>query len=298
MPLIGADSEVPQPDLYAGHDVWAVYLAGDVGHVWSEAEVRELGAHGVRGVLPIVVPPQSDWWSADAGAEVLVRLVAQARAWGLYHGAPLCLDIEEATAEALVSAGKAAAVFDRWLGACATYGYRPWTYGGETWHHAIGDQANRWLASWPAPTPANPNVPAGYAGWQYEGSAENGRIDRDVFDVATYLSTTTLQTETVNEKESDVRDRETGAEIPGTEESPAETSSEESPGAEAAETPVEEEAEKVTSAIDAQSTEAEHTADAPPTPTHAAELRDLASKLAVHVEELKAIAETLEGPKS
>lgn len=264
MPLVGADSATPHPNLYAGHDVWGVYVAGSTPHIWTPAEVKDLAAHGVRGAMPIVVPSQEEpWWATDQGAEALVRLVAFARAWGLHVGSPLCLDIEEATAEHIAAThGLAKEVESRWANACATYGYHPWTYGGKIWHEAVGDPSSalKWLAEWPNVRPANPPLPPDYHAWQYASGPD---IDLDVFEPGrTYLSTSDLQPITL---EANVRDRETGAVIPGTEdeETPAEESTE---TPEAADTPVEEvheapvEAPPAPAVIDVATPAKEHTA--------------------------------------
>jgi hypothetical protein len=201
--LSGGDSAFPQDDLYTGHTVWGFYIAGSTPHVWSPAQVRDLGAHGVKGAMPIVVPPQNTaWYAGDEGAAELIRLVAAARAWGLFHGSPLCLDIEEGTAEAIAKKrGLAKAVESRWAAACATYGYHPWTYGGVLWHTTVGDPSSalKWLARWPTRTPTNPKVPPNYHAWQYAGNVHGGRMDLDTFEAGrTYLNPHTLQPITVS----------------------------------------------------------------------------------------------------
>lgn len=189
----GADSELPQPGLEGGKEIWGVYIAGDVGHVWTKGEIEGLGRVGVRAVLPIVIPPQSPqgdagwWWAEDEGAKRIVLLVAEARAWGLAGGSPLCFDIEEGTAEAMLKVDPAlpGKVEARIFAACAAYGYHAWTYGGLTWHNAVKDhKSHRWLAHWskasgeegPAPTTLE-----GYGAIQYAGNVQNGRIDLDLF---------------------------------------------------------------------------------------------------------------------
>ena len=188
--LPGADSELPQPGFETGKEIWGVYIAGDIAHVWSHAEVASLGLAKVRAVLPIVIPtppsPGVPWWfAADEGAVALVRLIADARAWGLPGGSPLVLDIEQGTAEAMIAhdATLPAKVEARFAAAATAYGYHPWTYGGATWHDAVGPGhvAKRWLAAWPATPPTSLELPAGYDGWQYEGNAKGGRIDLDIF---------------------------------------------------------------------------------------------------------------------
>lgn len=191
--LNGADSELPQPGLEGGREIWGIYIAGNIGHVWQKSEIENLGRAGVRAVLPIVVPPQSAsadgwWWTEDEGAQTIVRLVAEARAWGLQGGSPLCFDFEEGTAEAMIGVDRTlpAKVEARVFAACTAYGYHGWTYGGKTWHDAVGagHKCHRWLAAWEKEAGEVGKVPTsleGYGAIQYAGRVEGGRVDLDVF---------------------------------------------------------------------------------------------------------------------
>ncbi len=184
---LGADSAEPQPDLYRGHDIWAVYVGGATPHIWTHEEVAALGDEGVRAVLPIVVPGQSrQWWLGDAGAAELRALAQLARTWGVPAGSPLCLDIEEGQAEQLHDYLPSVAV--EWVNAASALRFLPWSYGGTLWHSATAGLHRRWLAEWPDTVPADPEPPPGFMGWQYQGNAEGGRIDRDVFRAGVYLS--------------------------------------------------------------------------------------------------------------
>lgn len=180
-PLAGADSAVPQPSYYGGRTVWGIYVAGDTPHVWTRNEMAELGLGRVRGVLPIVVPPQiGDWWQGETGGyDHLELLVRQASAWGA-HSCGLCVDIEQTLAESM--GAQARVVAKAWVAAAESHGFRPWSYGGRTWHEASAEVDHlRWLAEWPDPTPSAAQLPEGYDGWQYAGGAEGGRIDLDIF---------------------------------------------------------------------------------------------------------------------
>lgn len=194
--LRGADSAVPQPEFYPGHDVWGVYVAGDTFHVWSKAEVAALGAGGVRGILPIVVPDQkANWWGENDGYGTLEALVRAAVAWGLPEGSPLVLDVEEGQA---VHVGVMSC--HAWAIACGVHHYLPWLYSSssflsrDTWCH-------HWLAHWyeAAGTDhvAPDSLPANTLGWQYAGDVEGGRIDRDIFASGHTFLTPELKVETI-----------------------------------------------------------------------------------------------------
>jgi hypothetical protein len=170
--LAGADSAVPQPTLYHGFTVWGCYVAGDTPLVWSRSDVAALGAAGIKGVVPVVVPPQT--WPWPPGA--LATLVAKAKAWGVPADSPLVLDVEQGTAQAMTVA-EAAQVDADWS---AAWTGRSVIYSGTTMLDNVSRCA-RWLAQWPDVTPVNPDVPAGYFGWQYAGNAMGGAIDLDVF---------------------------------------------------------------------------------------------------------------------
>lgn len=190
MTLQGADSAVARPGFYGGKKVWGIYIGGDTPHIWTHVEVAELRAHGVIGAMPIVVPPQkSPWW--DGSTKTFIALAAAARAWGLKAGSPLCLDIEEAQAEAIGS--NARNVEGHWAVTAHAYGYVPWTYGGQLWHNNVGPNspALKWLAQWPSHTPVTPPpLPPGFHAWQYAGNLYGGRIDLDVFESGrTYYGT-------------------------------------------------------------------------------------------------------------
>lgn len=276
--LQGADSATPQPDLYRGREVWGVYVAGNTPHIWSHDEVNDLGRNGVRAVVPIVVPPglpaegEAAWWSVDetAGYPVLEELARAAQAWGA--SGILCLDIEENVAEAMGMQRQNVAT--AWTIACKAHGFEPWTYGGQTWHADTVGKGKRWLAHWDDQTaPVEP--PAGFDAIQYQGNAEGGRIDLDLFAGGlTYLGTD-LQPGVIGVSDHPIEP------IPAPAAPPAEGT----------------EVDHVTDALEAQTTQAEHIADAPPTPTHGAELHDLAAKIEVHLAELRALADRMEPPK-
>ena len=184
--LKGADSSAPQPQLYAGKEVWGVYVAGATPHVWTHEEVAELGAHGVPRVLPIVVPPQDEeWWLTNAGYATLEALVREAIAWGVPTDAPLCLDVEEAQAAAIGGTDTQRS----WAVACRAHGLVPWLYSNQDFlsHDAW---CNKWLAKWPQPAPADPALPADMSGWQYASETD---IDLDVFAVDRNWMTPTLE---------------------------------------------------------------------------------------------------------
>jgi len=78
--LPGADSASPKPAQYFGRKVWGVYVAGSTFHVWTHAEVAELARYGVEGVMPIVVPSQTEkWWELNAGYAAMEALVREAK---------------------------------------------------------------------------------------------------------------------------------------------------------------------------------------------------------------------------
>lgn len=277
----GADSSVPQPALYTPErEVWGIYVAGATPHIWTRAEVEELGRHGVRAVLPIVVPTQDTairWWtlggSETGGYEYTEALVRDAVAWGVPAGSPLVLDIEQATAEAI--GASAHSVELGWQHACAAHGLVPWIYSGRTFFDASGTAVcKRWLAEWPEPTPVNPAVPEGFDGWQYAGGAEGDRIDLDVFAGGTYLG-------------CDYQVGAFGSPAPAPAPAPEATAVEPAPTPAAVE-PVPE-AEKVAEAIGAQADEVATEADSgkasaaaqvlPLLRTHLAELTDLVNRL-------------------
>jgi len=178
--LTGADSSTPQPAQYKGKKVWGVYVGGATPHVWTKEEVAELGAHGVEGVIPIVVPPQdTPWWDENFGYATLEALVREAMAWGLPEGSPLCLDVEEAQAAAILKNGSAADVMHAWAVATRVHNYRTWTYANRDFL-ANDHWALRWLAEWPEVTPTEPGLLANYQGWQYRGGVDG--IDLDIFE--------------------------------------------------------------------------------------------------------------------
>jgi len=175
--LPGADSSSPQPARYPGHRVWGIYVAGDTWHVWTHAEVAQLGPHGIWGVLPIVVPPQRvDWWLDNHGYATLELLAREAVAWGVPAGSPLCLDVERVQSDKF--GNNAADIARSWAVACSAHHLIPWAYGAAPFLDRDLFN-NRWLADWPNVMPRDPDPPAGYRGWQYAGNV-NG-IDLDVF---------------------------------------------------------------------------------------------------------------------
>ena len=175
--LLGGDSATPKPDQYQGKKIWGVYVAGATPHVWSHGEVAELAHYGVEGFLPIVVPPQdTKWWEDNFGYSVMEQLVREAIAWGLPQGAPICLDVEEFQSSQMSSPGD---ILHAWAVALAAHHMRGWVYGSEAFLR--NDMwALRWMAAWPDVTPANPQLPQGFQGWQYKGDT-NG-IDLDIFE--------------------------------------------------------------------------------------------------------------------
>lgn len=173
--LKGGDSAIPQPSLYAGHDIWCWYVAGDTPHVWSKAEVAELGAHGVKGTLPIVVPPQdSEWWLDNDGYPTLEALVRDALAWGIPAFAPLVLDVEEAQAEKIPGTN----AMHAWAVACRAHLLVPWTYSNADLL-ARDPWANKWLAKWTQSAAADPQMPAEMSGWQYASGTD---MDFSIFE--------------------------------------------------------------------------------------------------------------------
>ena len=80
--LPGADSASPKPAQYFGRKVWGVYVAGATFHVWTHAEIAELARYGIEGVMPIVVPSQSEkWWELNSGYATMEALVREANAY-------------------------------------------------------------------------------------------------------------------------------------------------------------------------------------------------------------------------
>lgn len=182
--LPGGDSATPKLTQYEGKKVWGVYVAGDTFHVWTRGEVNQLHHYGIEGVIPIVVPPQNEeWWVENHGYAVLEALVREAKAWGIPKGSPLCLDVEEHQSSAM---NYPSDVCHAWRIACGAHGMRSWTYGSKSF--LVSDHySHRWLAEWPIPTPVHPQLPPGFAGWQYHG--EDHGIDHDIFQAGrTYLS--------------------------------------------------------------------------------------------------------------
>ena len=176
--LPGADSASPKPAQYYPLKVWGVYVAGDTFHVWTHAEVAELARYGVQGVMPIVVPSQTEaWWELNSGYAEMEQLVREAKAWGVPKGAPLCLDIEQHQADQMMVKGDVA---HAWAVATRTHGYRTWTYSGLSYlqndHYGF-----RWVADWPNPTPTDPQLPRGFNAWQYATVTKDG-IDLDIFE--------------------------------------------------------------------------------------------------------------------
>lgn len=286
--LHGADSSSPQPNYYKGRAVWGIYVAGDTPHVWTHEEVAAAGRDGLSRVIPIVVPPGvakegEQWWAKDetGGYTVLEELARAASAWGVPGGSPLVLDVEEDVAEKMGSVG-CASVATAWMIACRTHGFVPWTYGGRTWHEATTDNKGlRWLAEWPAEVPSSLELPGGFHAWQYQGGAEEGRIDLDLFeDGRTYLGTdlqVAVGTTPPPATEPVVADPPPAVEpvsVPEAEPTLAEAQVEEP---------------KVESAIDAQIS-AERSDEAKGDTKDAA---TLATKIHVHAEELHALAEEI-----
>ncbi len=184
--LLGADSAFPQPTEYkAGRQWWGVYAAGNTPHVWTPGEVRALDAAGIKGCLPIVVPPQSWPWVGIADGEdgeetVLRELIAEAQAWGVKQGEPLCLDVEESFAE-LVGTNMASLLSTWYMLVGEGAHFIPWVYGSSA---TVGEarNCNKWVAYWPEKVPKDPTVPAGFKAWQYAGRCFDDKIDLDVVE--------------------------------------------------------------------------------------------------------------------
>jgi hypothetical protein len=251
MTLTGKDSSVPQPTEYAGTDVWGIYVAGDTPHIWTREEVAALGAAGVKGVLPIVVPPVDEkWWSDGDGAVALTTLVMAALAWGIPAGSPLVLDVEQAQATQLL-AGGVMTVGHAWAVATRGHGLDPWIYSNDAYLR-LDSWSRKWLADWTGTLPDA--LPAGYSGQQYAGNVNGGEVDLDLFADGVYLDPTALTPVTL----------------------PGETA------AEKAELP------KVESATAVQTTELEADAKAgAPTPADKAGVATLIAKLKTHLNELE-----------
>jgi len=175
--IYGADSAYPQPGFYAGREAWQVYVFGDTPHVWSRAEVAELSSHGVKGVIPTVVPSQNEaWWEGDV-AGYLRSLRDAAVKWGVPGDCPLEIDIEGGQANAM--GGSRGNVAYNWHLVCHESGHIGWIYSS-AYFFEMDVWTRRRLAAWPSPTPSRPNVPNTYHGWQYAGNVE-GAIDLDVW---------------------------------------------------------------------------------------------------------------------
>lgn len=195
MHLAGADSAVPQPSQYRGRSVWGVYVAGYTPHVWTRQEVRSLARGGVQGFLPIVVPTQSSPWWENPAAE-LYSLALDGVKWGLPKGAPIVLDVEHDQGAAMTPE-QADNVCLTWALVCQAIGRRSWVYGSrdflvhEKW-------SLKWLAEYPQVTPVSPEVPVGYAGWQYRGGVDG--IDLDVFEAGRIFVSPSLKLVTLPAK--------------------------------------------------------------------------------------------------
>ncbi len=190
--LKGRDSAVPQLDHLGDAEVWGIYVAGDTPHVWTHKEVAELGAHGIKAVLPIVVPNQAeDWWTLNDGYAYLESLVREALAWGIPASSPLVLDLEEAQAQKLPQGA-----YRFWAVACRSHDLVPWTYlpmsevERDLW-------CNRWAAAWPTDVPTDPKMPPNCVGWQYAGAQEGDTVDYDIFEDAHEYLTPTLEVQIV-----------------------------------------------------------------------------------------------------
>lgn len=293
--LIGGDSASPQTKYYPGKEIWGIYVAGATPHVWTKTEILELGQHGVRGMLPIVVPPQEPdadgkwWFDSTLVAGALTLLVAQARAWGLTSGSPICLDIEEATAEKL-TVDERKMVAAHFVEAAKAYSYIPWTYGGATWHEGTEGQGYRWLAKWDPEGTAQPGaIPAGFDAYQYQGGVDGGAIDLDLFEGGlTYLGAD-LQIGVIGNPSEPAP-----APAPSPEPAPA---APDSSTKEPAVDPLHAEEIKVDSAIGAEQGELRKTVAAPETPIHESEIHTLTSKIRVHLAELDILATKILGAK-
>lgn len=184
MTVSGCDSAVPAPAAqYAGKLFAGFYCGGDTPHIWERSEVAALGRLGVRGVLPIVVPPQSWPWPSEVQppgiSEVLGDLVAQAHRWGVPIGSPLALDIEPGQGD-LMSAPQPGApngylpqVRTAWRMWCQGR-FVPWIYAVRR-HHATVPTYTAWLAEWDNVA----KIPQGFAAKQYFGGVGQP-VDLDI----------------------------------------------------------------------------------------------------------------------
>jgi len=201
--VLAADSATPRAGGYGAGVIevdgrhspfraWGVYVAGSAVHVWTRAEYAGLHVEGVEAAWPIVVPPQSWPWIMPEDV-VAVDLVREAEAWGVPHGAPLALDIEEKWAERMGSQlGNVIALFS---GAARAARFTPVIYGSERTLASAG-MAGRWLAAWlrepGSAAPPTPKLEAPLFAWQYAGNvaAPAGEIDLNVLAVPAVLMST------------------------------------------------------------------------------------------------------------
>ena len=291
--LTGADSAFPQPAQYSGKKVWGVYVAGATPHIWTKEEVAELGAHGVEGVLPIVVPSQQEeWWLLNFGYAQLEELVREAMSWGVPTGSPLCLDVEEGQSSRF--GANSSNIARSWAVACRTHGLVSWTYGSASFLES-DLWSNKWLAQWPAVAPSDPVPPTNYRGWQYRGG-ENG-IDLDVFLAnETFLSPELKPIEVHEAGWAEDEKTETGpeAEVDPT---PAPSEVVATSTAAATDTPPPTVPPASVSGAAESATSSGVTVDTSTVPS-APNTQELLSEISAHITAIVALLATLEAPKS
>lgn len=195
--LLGADSDSPRDAaLYTGKDVWGVYVAGATPFIWPKADVLALKDSGITGVLPIVVPTQSqNWWMQNNGTAELAMLVNAARSWGVPRGAPLVLDLEEGQTS-LMGSGAKTAVSHEFAAQCALGAFEPWIYANPAFH-ALNFSTIKWQASWVEDVPVA--LPSGFAGWQYKGGTDELPIDLNIFEAGRWYMSPDLNVQQIGQ---------------------------------------------------------------------------------------------------
>lgn len=169
--------------------IGGAWVAGVARATWTPALVRDLATLGVRSFAPTYVPAQDGSGNAAADA---ADCDAQMRRFGWGPGAPVWLDIEAPTSQAMI------AYAERFNAAIRARGYLDGDYG-LPWVLAQEDAAGAgrpqqaWFTNWvqnallPGPDPAtmpgfNPAVYAGVRMWQYTlggHSLEGTSVDAD-----------------------------------------------------------------------------------------------------------------------
>ncbi len=186
--MFGTDSEIfPQGASWnpIGHSfVHGFYVAGDTGHIWTQAEVKLLHTKlNIPYGVAICVPPQLWPWKAGIVSE-LNELCIAAKHWGYPKDCPLVLDIERQTTEeqAPNEIGTIIAWWQKW---CVDYEYKPIVYGSDNVVTRVPIYTG-WEARWPKEVPYHPELPQGLYGWQFAGDwrgvyGSTQPIDLDIF---------------------------------------------------------------------------------------------------------------------